>query len=556
MYQWAILVVAYILVTWLTDAYFMGDTWIYVNDVVKAQTLGETFWDFGHPLWRPLGWLVAKITSPVSHALGLDAATNVTMALLAINWVAGLLSLALVFLLAARFSTRKWVPYLVAATFLFSNAILNYSQTAQPYVPGIALMIFGLYTLVRSESTAGSWRRSVLVGTALAVGVCQWLPLGLSLPAIALSPIFLFGFNKARLRELFQVAGVCSLALLIIFVLMAINLGIQDAVAFKAWVGSSSHGVLPDAPLKAIQRMVFALARNLVNMGNDGRLFKRYIVGDPFSPVSLSDLLRLSLWKLVLFYVFLGSVLLNLLFFKLGRRVFALVFLNAIPLLLFAVFLFESGSIDRYLPLFPILLLALSMSLGSETSRRWNRWIASVFVAVLVVSNVGAMAKVTLDRQQESVALRIRELAPKLRSPSRVITVNQQDEVYAFNQNFPFNPINRYGHLGVDMLVDPGTTQIDRWKQIFATKTLALWENQGDLWITKRVKSDRPKPEWNWVEGDDPRISWQQIHELFFQLETGDSAGGDDGFVLVLPSSANKELLGSWARENNAQIGH
>jgi hypothetical protein len=74
---------------------------------------------------------------PLLHLGGSDdARTSVTITLLGINWVAGLVSTLVVYSLARIFCRREWPALLVATTFLFSNAILNYSQTAQPYVPG------------------------------------------------------------------------------------------------------------------------------------------------------------------------------------------------------------------------------------------------------------------------------------------------------------------------------------------------------------------------------------------------------------------------------------
>jgi hypothetical protein len=542
--QYAFIFIIYVLATWLTDAFYMGDTWIYVGDIA-TNGLRANFWEFGHAIWRPLGWLVAKALYPLNrHWLGEDWRANVTASLIAINWFAGFIAASLVYALASLFCQRRWVAYLVTIAFLFSNSILNYTQTGHSYVPGICLVLAGLYLLVKGGERGDSSRKtSGLAGSALAGGICMWLPLLFSVPAILLCPLILFGFDKNRLRLVLQTAVSVALVVGFVYVAMMINLGIHDAATFKTWIGSSGHGILPDTPIRAVQRMIFGMSRNWINMGNDGRLFKRYLVNDPFNPVSLADLVRFSVWKLVLFYVFLSAIVANLLLSKPGRRTLVLLLLNAIPVVGFALFLFESGSIDRYLPLFPMLLLSFAVSLGADSARSWNRVIALAFVGVVVFANVSAMSAVTLRNEQEKVALRIRDLEPMLNSESRVITVNEQDEVYAFNQNFPFNRINRSGRLAADSLVDPGSTQISRWRQIFASKTLAKWDKGGDVWITKRVLSSRPKADWNWVEGDDPNISWTDIYKFFGNLEFGQAVGKEDGFVLVLPSDHNRQFL-------------
>src|SRR5215831_5409369 len=283
----ALISVVYVLATWLTDAFFMGDTWIYVSDLLNAQTLAASFTDFGHALWRPLGWLVCRALSPLP-LLGVvdDARARVTLSLLGINWVAGLVSTLLVHSLARRFSSREWPALLVAMTFLFSNAILNYSQTAQPYVPGLALLLVGLHFLLEADRPGRSqfWK-ALLAGAALAGGVCLWVALILAIPALLMAPLFLLGFDRPRVRLAAATTLAFGAFVGLVYIFMIVNLSIHDLAGLRAWVASSTHGVSPDAPLKAIQRMVFAFARNFVNMGDDGRLFKRYLVHDTFSPV-------------------------------------------------------------------------------------------------------------------------------------------------------------------------------------------------------------------------------------------------------------------------------
>jgi len=550
LWQYGLLLVIYVLTTWFTTAFYMGDTWIYVGDIA-THGFRENFWEFGHPIWRPLGWLAAKALYPINrHRLGEDWKANVTASLMVVSWFAGLLSTWLVYALAKRFSRRRWVPYLVAIAFLFSNSILNYTQTGHSYVPGMCLTLAGLYLLVKAGQTGDMSRwTSGLAGAALAGAICMWLPLLFPVPAILLSPLILFGFGRNQWRLVLQTALSLALCVGVVYVAMMINLGIHDVASFKAWIGSSAHGILPDTPVRAIQRMIFGLARNWINMGNDGRLFKRYLVHDPFNPVSLGDLVRFSLWKLLLFYVFLSAIVVNLLLSKVGKRTFVLLCLNALPVVGFALFLFESGSIDRYLPLMPMLLLSYAVALGDDSARTWNKVIGVVFVSVAVIANVAYMSAFRLSNEQEKVALRIRSLEPMLTSASRVITVNEQDEVYAFNQNFPFNPINRSGHLSADTIVDPGSAQVSRWRQIFAGKTLTKWDGGGDVWVTRRVLSARPQPDWNWVEGDDPSLSWTHIQKFFANLEFGPAVGGDDGFVLVLPSPRNRQFLNQVALE-------
>src|SRR5271170_6954592 len=87
-------VLAYTLILICTWSIEFGDTSNYAGMVAEHlhSPFGTTnsLWEFAHLLWRPLGWLVLTIITPV-----LDAFTNWTpfmqaaFALIAINWIAG-----------------------------------------------------------------------------------------------------------------------------------------------------------------------------------------------------------------------------------------------------------------------------------------------------------------------------------------------------------------------------------------------------------------------------------------------------------------------------------
>ncbi|HEX5734099.1 MAG TPA: hypothetical protein VF131_14795, partial [Blastocatellia bacterium] len=185
----------------------------------------------------------------------------------------------------------------------------------------------------------------------------------------------------------------------------------------------------------------------------------------------------------------------------------------------------------------------LAYSLSSTRSVRLLNYAALAFVAVAAVSNIAAMAKPVQQQRQQDVLARISELEPMLRPESRVATVNQQDEVWAFSWTFPFNPINRSGILKTYHIIEINTNQVPRWREEFAKESLNVWEQGGDMWLSERVFSERPLRDWNWVEGGDQRISWTDIHSFFSSLEPGERVGQYDGFVKLLPSDQNRTLL-------------
>src|ERR1043165_6279153 len=113
----AVLLVAvlYVAAIIFTNAHFMADSGGYVVSILAytgvdeyvaenpaaADFLAEnSFWDFGHLLWRPLGLVLFRIFRPLSRLIvGPDPAHNVMFLLMVVNFLAGLVSALLLYLL-------------------------------------------------------------------------------------------------------------------------------------------------------------------------------------------------------------------------------------------------------------------------------------------------------------------------------------------------------------------------------------------------------------------------------------------------------------------------
>jgi hypothetical protein len=357
----------------------------------------------------------------------------------------------------------------------------------------------------------------------------------------------LAGRNKSSWKVVLTAAVTGGLLTALVYLAVMIwGVGITDIDGVRAWMAKTAGGPAQD---KSLQRMVFGFARSFIYMGNDGMLFKRYLVGDPFNPVTPFDLLRLSLWKIGLFYLFIASVALSLLRTVQSRRVLSLMLINALPIMGLAA-LWQGGDIERYLALYPILFLSLGVSLAFDKPTRLLKYIAVVFVAAMVLTNAVAMARVVLNRKQETTAFRARELQPMLKPGSRVFAVTFQDDFVNFNRSFPFHHVNRVSYNPY-AIVAVGTTQAPLWRQDFAAKAEETWSQGGDVWVSMRVLSRRPLSEWNWVEGDDKSVTWPDINDFFSGLEFGQSVGGEDGFALLLPSEKNRTILAAQSDREN-----
>lgn len=533
--------VVYLLATWLTNAAFMGDTDDYVDSAVAY--FGGTdyrFWEFGHLFWRPLGWLLTRAWLPLTERfVGTDIRLNVTLTFLILNWLSGLLCVVALCALLRRVCERAWIVNVVTVAFIFTNGFLNYAQTGCSYVPGLAFLILGLYFLARDSHQSGrsTWRNAVPAGMSLAVSVCLWFLYAWAIPAALLAPLFLSGFDKRQRRLVWQATLVGALFGGVAYLAVILHLRIGSLAELRAWIAPQGA---PD--IKGVSRMLFGFARSLIYMGNDGAMLKRYLIQDPFNSVSLADVFRLSLWKFVLFYLFLAATLGNLLRSGKGRRVLGFFVASGVPVIGFAI-VFLGGDLERYFPIYPALFLVLACSLCDERALRPLKIVSLVFVAAMIVTNARASATFVLERQQEQSAARVVGLRPLLKPQSRVYAVNWQDELINFKRSFPFHPFNRDGQLRLNAVVTPSSPWLPRWRSDFAAETLNVWQAGGDVWLSKRALHPRPRVEWNWVEGDDRRISWTHLHQFFSQLELGQTASGDDGFVRIEHTPRNEQTL-------------
>jgi hypothetical protein len=541
----------FVLATWLTNAFYMGDTSFYgamVANVVggKNYQLWETtgnysLWEFGHLLWRPLGIAAFPLLKPLSQPLvGVgDLSPGALFVMVALNWLAGLSSVVLMQALVRRVCQTNWIAYLTTVAFIFSQAFLNYTQTGCSYVPGLAFLLLGVYLLVRDGERAEHVRRTALfAGLALALAVGLWVPYLWAVPAAVAAPLALYNWKARRQWELSIYAALAFGVLTgVLFIAVAVGIGVHSVGGFKAWVESSSHHLVQN---RGLPQVVFGFARSFISMGNDNVAFKRYLLHDPYSPVSLVDLFRLSLWKLALFYLFLAAVLLNLWRSAFGRRLLCWLVLGAIPVLGFAL-AWQGTVMERYLPLFPFLFPALAFSLANRRAFRFAKTVALIFVAAMILTNFAAMRRSVLEQREEAATLRVRELQPLIK-PQGIVLVGK-DELENFVINFPFNPVNHHNDLRVHSFLPLGMPQLTAWRQDVARRTLAAWAAGGDVFVSRRVFAGRPRPDWDWVEGADTRVSWAQVYEFFAQLETGQAVGGEDGFVLLPRTPKNEQFL-------------
>jgi len=528
-------VVVYLLATAATGAYFWGDSIDYAIELRR----GLRFWEFGHLFWRPLGALLVAVVGPAQLPGAADERAGIVLLFVAVCWLSGLGCVVWLRGLL-RYAGINGVPAAVAVlAVIFSQTFLNFTQTASSYVPGLAMLLLGCFLLAReaAKEEPSVWG-SIAGGAALAAAVGFWFLYVWALPAAVLLPLFLGGFDRPRLHLAVRAGMACAMFIALGYAVPLAVLGVTSVEQLRAWIADSSHGV---ARVRGLDRAAFGFARSFIHMGNDGVLFKRYLRHDDLNPTSALDLVRLSLWKLALFYLFLLALGVGLPWSPRGRRLLGLLALAALPTVGFAV-AWQGGDLERYLPLYPFLFLAVGGLFALERVPLLCKLAALVFILAAAVSNVTVMARPVLWRAEERLAARVEGLRPRLKPNSRVFFV--RDEVEGLDRNHPLHA--ERDALPLEAAATPGLADSARWRQNLARRFLDIWSHDGDVWVTRRLLAEKPRPEWNWVEGDDPDLSWRDLHAFFAALETDDAVGGDDGFVRVT-SSANRRRLQDFA---------
>jgi 4-amino-4-deoxy-L-arabinose transferase-like glycosyltransferase len=555
-----LLVLIYMVVWVCTGAHFMADTNVYVEAVLRHQHDGgpvdyrlltsNPFWDFGHLLWRPFGWLCVVVTRPVTQLFaGLTEQGRIFATVIGVNFVAALACVLLFFLVARRVVGHTWPAALATLGLLSADAFLNYAHSGNAYVVGLACLVAGMYFSFSQNSRAASPGAALIAALMLALAVLFWFPFIFVLPAAFAAPLFVQGHDRQHWRVAVQIVAACAVIGIAVYASTIVVVGIRHFADLKEWILASGHGQIQAGGFRVLARLAFSVPRSFLNMDRDGMWLKRYLVQDPYAPVTIRDLFRLSLWKLIVFYVSAAVTFIELLRSKRGRMFLLLLVSAAVPIIVFAAFVFEAGSIERYLPLYPFVFLAIGYVLGTEQMKFAAKVLLILALTTMAVVNVKSARRGALDSRKADVLVRIKCLIPLLNRNSLVLAVNEQDNLAEFRLNYPLDPVNLHANWRIYDILEINSARLVTWREDFADRALATWLQGGAVWLPVRVFRSKPSPEWNWVEGDDKRVKWTDLPAFFSQLEIGPMVDGDDGFVLLQNGPKNRQILGGLRQE-------
>jgi len=524
-----------------TRGYYLADTQSYAADVARSYTgAGGGLWEFGHLFWRPLGRVFVAAAWPLLGGVtGLSPMLLTAAFFITVSLSCAVATAVLWNSLARQAAGSRALGFVVGFGLACANAFLTYAHSGTPYIPGLLCITLAVWLARRGGARTG-WGAAAL--TALAA--LLWFPYVLAAPGVLfvvcwpapVPPGGRKGPANGRLAVRFSLVLLLCLALGFGFGAAAQRIG--SAAQFRQWVVDSGHGWSQNS---RVLRLATGVPRTFFYMGDDGILYKRFLRKDPYAPVTAAGLIRASLWRIALFGVFVLALLWSLRRQKTRWALFALL-AGALPVLTFAVLLFEPGSAERYLPAYPFLLLAAAIALRDGRGAP-ARAVVLVFVVVMCVNNVFSMSRWRIDRLDAASIGRALSLKAALRPGSMVATLSNQDDLGQMCNRRPFAAVNRPDPLPLYDMIEPATLRVLTWRQEFARKALATWEGGGDVWITRRVWSPAPRPAWKWAEGDDPRISWRAIPPVFAPLETDAATPGEDGFVRLTRSPHNAAEL-------------
>ena len=545
------LVAIYVAIMGATRAAYFADTVGYAQNILAFHndpSAGRRdFWDFGHLLLRPLGWLLFHAFGGLfSYTKTGEGNLAVVAVLMGASILGGLVAFVLLQALARRLFDRGWVAGFVAVAFVCFQAFLNYAQTGTAYIVGLMCLTLSVWSAVRAVEVDRRGRAyAVLSGVAAATSALFWFPYSVAVPGI-LAIFFLWPVqdnlsDRSRRIGLTVVMLACALVSICgAYGMALVSLDIHSVAALKQWVVASGHGWTQS---KRLLRIATGLPRSFLWIGDEGTAIKRYLLHDPYARVTLSGIMVEQFWRIIAFY-FGAGCLLQILFRSVqGRRILWILAAGTVPVLLFAVLVFEPGSIERYLPIYPFLCFAVAFCLSQYRENRVAVGGLVAFLAVAMLVNVTALWRSSALKRHRPTEDRALSLAHKVGPQGLVALLSLSDDLYQLIVSFPFDTAVRRTSLPVYDVVQVSNERVRTWKQEFAQKALNALKRGQAVWISKRLLAAQPQPAWGWTEGDDPNVSWKDLRPFFSALSYSEDVGGSDGFLQIADTEQNKACL-------------
>ena len=551
--------IAFVALYALTVPETTADTPVYVSQILeyyqnKPVAPPVLLWEFGHLLWRPLGYSLWRLTPVLSSWSGENPSIEITLVFLGLNFVIGIALTILLLLLCKRLGLDEPTALGITAGFMLSSTVLNYVHSGMSYNLGFLLQIAALILILRSGEHAGQRELfAVGGGVALALAIAFWFPYVLTVPSILFAawltkPINVEASLDARrthLRMILMAAVVAAFAGVVLFGVGVWIDHLYSYDAIKQWVANSAHGIAPE---NRLIRLPTGITRSFLYFGDQGIVLKRFVLGDKYAPVHLAELFP-ALWKVVIVFLALAFILLALARNRRGWPALSILLSGLVPVIAFAVLLFETAEPARYEPAYPSLIVALCALLLLPEGKKLHRRFLAVFLAVMATVNLSAFGWIlrSTTSQVSERAMLVHDHA----SPRGVaFLLSFHDPLSKFVQKAPLSPLNRQNALPLYHVFEPGTARMDTWRHDAGCRILQAWSGGGEAWLSDRLTASRPKPEWEWAEQDDRRLHWADVPDFFLRFDQDGHIGTDDGFFRVAENPKNLDHLRSICAES------
>ena len=534
-----------------------ADTPVYVSHILEYQQNGRAalLWEFGHLLWRPAGYVLWRALQPaLTGWSGDNASLEITAVLMGLNFLTGIALAILCFFLCHALGLSDRVALAVTTGFMLVSTILRYVHSGMSYNPGLAFQMAALLCLLWPAPTTS--RRNLLAmlgGVALALSFTLWFPYVLTVPSILLAGLIGRravgqpepGWPRSRFGAT-AIAAATSAVLGIALFCMGAGLNHYFSYAsLKGWVVNSGHGVAEE---NRLVRLPTGITRSFVVFGDQGISMKRFVLGDPYAPVHLPDLLP-AMAKVILVFSELTLVVIWLARQRKGWPALAILISAFAPAIGFSILLFEPSEPARLEPAYPALLVALCALLTLPQAAKFARPSLAFLAAIIAVINLWSFGWI-LRAESAKVAERA-ELVHEHAAPHGIgILLSFRDPVSGFVQKEPFHPLNRPDSLPLYHVIEPGNVRMATWRRDVSCRILQSWSDRGEAWLSDRLRASRPRPEWDFAEHDDSRVKWADLPTFFNVLEIDAHAGGEDGFSRIAETPRNAQQLRSSCEES------
>ena len=490
---------------------FTGDAFDYARDAAEADTpKAPDLYEPGHLIWRPIGALLVRVGASTPDE---TATTRQRRAQRLLSFAASLA--AAVAILSFHGVVAQFVgtggPALVATLAFGSGAaFLNFAAAGTPYVPGLAALCLALLV---GWGPLITMRHAVATGALLALSTFLWLPYVFVVPA-ALAGMVAFG-GSGRSTKVYALTALATCAAfgLGVFSFAALRAGAATPRDAAQWLLSSSHGVT----LSGGSRAAGGFVRNMLYVGSDTREVKRFLLHDDLNPVSRRQLARLFLWPKALFL--LGS-LVTAIWFALrkpaGRRLLLICVLAAMPVCAFAI-AWSGGDPERYLPLYPFLMLLLVVGLDAalRAGSGWLRGMA-LLVACIWAGNIWSFSRHARQERVSDQLQRLGCVAGMLDAQSLILLPHQADPLVGFYRDEPDVPPRSADASLIWLLpTQPWSDPAYTWQTALRDSVTSRLSRGDRIFVPRYSIETVPPLEANWIEGEYAGTRWRDVSEAF-----------------------------------------